>query len=47
MLDRAAYLEYLQSILLEYDLVRAPTKPTMLNYFRKGLKSSILAELNY
>ena len=39
--------EYLQSILLEYDLVRAPTELTMLKYLRKGLKPSILTELEY
>ena len=47
VLDWAAYLEHLQSILLEYDPVGAPTKPTMLRYFRKGLKPSVLAELEY
>ena len=47
VLDWAAYLEYLRSILLEYDPVRAPTKPTMLRYFWKGLKPSILAELEH
>ena len=36
---------HLQSILLEYDLVGAPAKPTMLRYFPKSLKASILAEL--
>ena len=47
MLDWTAHLEYLQSILLEYDLVGALTKPTMLRYFWEGLKPSILAELEY
>ena len=47
MLDWIAYLEHLQSILLEYDPVGAPTKPTMLRYFREGLKSSIIAELKH
>ena len=47
VLDWAAHLEYLQSILLEYDPVGAPTKPTMLRYFREGLKPSILAELEH
>ena len=45
MLDWAAYLEHLQSILLEYDPVGAPTKPTILRYFREGLKPSVFAEL--
>ena len=31
--------------MLKYDLIGALTKPTMLRYFRKGLKPSILAEL--
>ena len=47
MLDWTAHLEHLQSILLEYNPVGAPTKPTMLRYFRKGLKPSILAELEH
>ena len=47
VLDWAAHLEHLQSILLEYDPVGAPTKPTMLRYFREGLKPSVLAELEY
>ena len=47
MLDWAAHLEHLQSILLEYNPVGAPTKPTMLRYFREGLKPSILAELEH
>ena len=47
MLDWAAHLEHQQSILLEYDLVGALTKHTMLRYFREGLKPSILAELEY
>ena len=47
MLDWAAHLEYLQSILLEYDPVKAPTKPIMLRYFQESLKPSILAELEH
>ena len=47
MLDWAAHLEHLQSILFEYDLVGAPTKPTMLRYFWKGLKPLVLAELEH
>ena len=45
MLDWAAHLEHLQSILLQYDPFEAPTKPTMLRYFREDLKASVLAEL--
>ena len=47
MLDWTAHLEHLQSILLEYDPIRASTKTTMLRYFREGLKPSVLAELEY
>ena len=47
VLDWAAHLEHLQSILLEYDPVGAPTKPTMLRYFWEGLKPSVLAELEH
>lgn len=47
MLDWVAHLKYLQSILLKYDLIRAPTELMMLRYFRKSLKPSILAELEH
>ena len=47
MLDWVAHLEHLQSILLEYNLVRALTKPIMFKYFQKDLKPSVLAELEY
>ena len=47
VLDWAAHLEHLQSILLEYNPIGAPTKPTMLKYFRKGLKPLVLAKLEY
>ena len=47
MLDWAAYLEYLQSILLEYNPFGVSTKLIMLRYFREGLKLSVLAELEY
>ena len=45
MLEWAAHLEHLQSILLAYDPVGAPAEPTMLRYFREGLRPSILVEL--
>ena len=45
VLEWAAHLEHLQSILLAYDPVGAPTEPTMLRYFQEGLRPSILAEL--
>ena len=47
VLDWAAHLEHLQSILLEYNPVGAPTKPTILRYFQESLKPSVLAELEY
>ena len=47
VLDWAAHLEHLQSILLEYDPVGAPIKPTILIYFRKGLKPLVLAKLEH
>ena len=40
-----AHFKHLQSILLAYDPVEALAKPTMLRYFQKGLRPSILAEL--
>ena len=33
--------------MLEYDPVGALTKPTILRYFREGLKLSVLAKLEY
>ena len=47
VLDWAAHLEHLQSILLKYDPVGAPTELTMLRYFQEGLKPSVLAELEH
>ena len=47
MLDWAAHFEHLQFILLEYDLVEAPIKPTMLRYFWEDLKPSVLVELKH
>ena len=47
VLDWTAHLKHLQSILLEYDPVGASTKLTMLRYFHKGLKPSVLVELEY
>ena len=47
VLDWAAHLEHLQSILLEYNPVGAPTKSIILKYFREGLKPSVLAKLKY
>lgn len=40
-----AYFKHLQSILLKYNLVRALIEFTMLKYFQKSLKLSILAKL--
>ena len=47
VLDWTAHLEQLQSILLEYNPVGAPIKPTILRYFWESLKPSILAELEH
>ena len=47
VLDWVAHLEHLQSIRLEYDLIGASTKSTMLRYFREDLKPFILAELEH
>ena len=47
VLDWAAYLEHLKSILLEYDLARALGEPIMLSYFREGLRPSIRVELEH
>ena len=45
VLEWAAHLKHLQSILLAYDLIKALAKPTMLRYFQEGLQSSILVKL--
>ena len=47
VLDWAAHLEHLQSILLEYDPAEASGEPTMLRYFREGLWPSIRVELEH
>ena len=41
-----SHLKHLQSILLEYDPVAAPTEVTMVRYFKEGLKPSIKAEMD-
>ena len=43
--DWAAHLEYLQSILLEFDADGGPEEGTMIRYFKEGLRSSIWAEM--
>ena len=45
MLDWASHLKHLQSIFLEFDADEAPGEPTMIKYFREGLKPSIRAEI--
>ena len=45
MLDRASHLKYLQSISIEFDVDGAPGEPTIIRYFREGLKPSIRAEM--
>ena len=44
--DWASHLEHLQSILMEFDPVPAPTKLTMVRYFEEGLKLSIKAVID-
>ena len=44
-MEWAAHLEHLQLILLAYNPIGAPAKFTMLRYFQKGLRPSILAKL--
>ena len=44
--DWASHLKHLQSILLEFDPVAAPTEVTMVWYFEEGLKPSIKVEMN-
>ena len=46
-MDWAAHLEYLQSILLEYNPIGAPGEPTILRYFQKGLRPSIRVQLEH
>ena len=43
--DWAAYLEYLQSILIEFDSKWAPKEGTMIWYFRKVLRLSVIVEM--
>lgn len=47
MLDWAAHLKHLQSILVEYDPIKALNKHTILKYFKKSLKPFILTKLEY
>lgn len=46
VLEWAAHLEHLQSILTEFDSVGAPREITMIRYFREGLKPSIKAKMD-
>ena len=43
--DWAAHLEYLQSILIEFDSEWAPEEGTMIWYFREGLRPSVRVEM--
>ena len=43
--DWAARLEYLQSILIEFDPECAPEEGTMIRYFREGLRPSVRVEM--
>ena len=44
--DWASHLEHLQSFLIEFDSVTAPTESTIVRYFEEGLKPSIKAEID-
>ena len=46
-LDWASHLEYLQSILQEFNPDGAPGEPTMVRYFREGLEPSIQAKIEH
>ena len=41
----ASYLEYLQSIVLRFDIDGAPEKSDLIRFFREGLKPSIKAQM--
>ena len=43
--DWAAHLEYLQSILLEFDDAGAPGESYLIRFFREGLRPSIRAQM--
>ena len=43
--DWAAHLEYLQSILIEFDICCGPEEDTMIRYFREGLRPSVQVEM--
>ena len=45
-MDWAAYLEYLQTVLKEFDLAAAPTEEVLICYFCNGLRLSIRAQTN-
>ena len=42
----ASHLEHLQSILIEFDPVAAPTKSTIVKYFEEGLKPFMKAKMD-
>ena len=44
--DWASHLKHLQSILIEFDPIAAPTEFTMVRYFEEGLKPSIKAKID-
>ena len=47
VLEWAAHLEHLQTVLKEFNLTDAPNKTTLIRYFREGLHPFIWAQLNY
>lgn len=46
VMDWAAHLEHLQSILKEFDPSAVPNEETLIRYFRDGLRPSIRAQLD-
>ncbi len=46
VLDWAAHLEHLQTVLKEFDPSGAPNETTLIRYFREGLCPSIRAQLD-
>ena len=46
VLEWAAHLEHLLTVLREFDPAATPNEEIMIRYFRKGLRSSIRAQLD-
>ena len=46
VMDWAAHLEHLQTVLKEFDPVAAPNEEVLIRYFRDGLRPSIRAQVD-